>query len=94
MTDARRFKAQQPEEAQTTVQRFVALAIRGLVPMFDEQEQLFCYTLKKTDRGMVREGLSPRYTMMTLMGLHRLEEAGGESPIEIKPVLQCFAGES
>jgi len=80
----------QSDEVQATVQRFVTLAIRGLAPMFDEEKQLFCYSLKKTERGMVQEGLSPRYTMMTLMGLHRLEEAGGVSPIEIKRVLQSL----
>jgi len=90
MTDARRSTAQQPDEVHATVQRFIALAIRGLVPMFNEQRQLFCYSLKKTERGMVPEGLSPRYTMMTLMGLHRLEEAGGVSPIEVKPALQAL----
>jgi hypothetical protein len=90
MNDARSFTAPQSDEALTIIQRFVALAVRGLVPMFDEQKQLFCYTLKKTERGMVQEGLSPRYTMMTLMGLHRLEEAGGVSPIEIKPVLDAL----
>lgn len=77
-------------EAQTTVQRFVDLAVRGLVPMFDQQKQLFCYSLKKTGTGMVREGLSPRYTMMTLMGLHRFEEAGSTSPIAVKPVLEAL----
>lgn len=87
ITDAGSLTEQQSNRAQAAVQRLVALATRGLAPMFDEQEQLFCYSLKKTERGMVREGLSPRYTMMTLMGLHRLEEAGGVSPIEIKPVL-------
>ena len=81
---------QQTDEAKATVTRFVALATRGLVPMFDEQKQLFCYSLKKTEGGMVAEGLSPRYTMMTLMGLHRLEEAGGVSPVEIKPALQSL----
>lgn len=90
MTDASPLTPRQSEETQTIVQRFVALAIRGLVPMFDRQKQLFCYSLKKTERGMVQEGLSPRYTMMTLMGLHRLEEAGGISPIEIKPILQAL----
>jgi hypothetical protein len=90
MTDARRFVEQQSDEAQATARRFVALATRGLVPMFDQQQQLFCYSLKKTERGMVQEGLSPRYTMMTLMGLHRLEEAGGVSPIEIEPVLESL----
>ncbi|MGA7591049.1 MAG: hypothetical protein WBW02_11095 [Candidatus Sulfotelmatobacter sp.] len=88
MTDARNLTASQSEKVLATVQRLVALATRGLVPMFNEQKQLFCYSLKKTDRGMAQEGLSPRYTMMTLMGLHRLGEAGGESPIEIEVVLQ------
>jgi len=87
MTDAGNVQAPL-REAQATIDRFVALAVRGLVPMFDPQKQLFCYSLKKTEAGMVREGLSPRYTMMTLMGLHRLEEAGGTSPIAIQPVLQ------
>jgi hypothetical protein len=88
MTDARILQAPQSGEVQTTIQRFVALAVRGLVPMFDQQKQLFCYSVKKTGDGMVREGLSPRYTMMTLMGLHRLEESGGTSPIAIQPVLE------
>jgi hypothetical protein len=79
--------SQQSNEVQATLRRFVALATSGLVPMFDEQQQLFCYSLNKTDRGMVAEGLSPRYTMMSLMGLHRLEQAGGVSPIEISPVV-------
>ncbi|MGP0020235.1 MAG: hypothetical protein ACLPHP_16815 [Candidatus Sulfotelmatobacter sp.] len=90
MKDASSLKAPQLDEPQTTIRRFVDLAVRGLVPMFDQQKQLFCYSLKKTNDGMVQEGLSPRYTMMTLMGLHRLEEAGGTSPIEIAPVLKAL----
>ena len=78
------------DAAQPTVQRFVALALRGLVPMFDARTQLFCYSLKKTERGMVQEGLSPRYTMMTLMGLNRVEQAGGESSIAIRPALDAL----
>ena len=81
----------QKETDQATARRFVDLAVRGLSPMFDAQQQLFCYKLKKTDHGMVQEGLSPRYTMMTLMGLHRLEQAGGVSPFEIKRHSQVAA---
>ena len=77
-------------EDQATVRRFITLALRGLVPMFDQQRQLFCFSLKKTDRGMVQEGISPRYTMMTLMGLHRLEQAGGVSPFDKESVLQAL----
>jgi hypothetical protein len=88
MTDTKGSPSRQTEQVDTIVQRFIALATRGLMPMFDEQQQLFCYSLKRTERGMVPQGLSPRYTMMTVMGLHRLEEAGGASPIAIDPVVQ------
>src|SRR5215469_4850526 len=86
MADAVMTTSPQIDE-RTTVHRFVSLAVNGLVPMFDQQQQLFCYGLKKTDQGMVREGLSQRYTMMALMGLHRLEESGGTSPFDAKRIL-------
>lgn len=72
------------------VERLVALSVKGLVPMFDPAQRLFCFTLKQTDRGMVRQGISRRYTMMSLMGLHRLEQSGTKSPIEIQPVLDSL----
>jgi len=75
------------EELCRTIHRLTALAVNGLVPMFDPEKQLFCFSLKRMGSGLVREGASQRYTMMTLMGLHRLEESGTTSPIPIKPVL-------
>jgi len=77
---------QSPEDIQRTVRRLIALAVKGLVPMFDPEKQLFCFKLKKTATNAVREGLSRRYTMITLMGLHRLEESGTNSPVKIMPV--------
>ena len=62
-------------------------ALRGLVRMFNPAAQMFCYRLNCTDNGLVPEGLSPRYTIMTLLGLHRAENAGLESPIKAQPVL-------
>jgi hypothetical protein len=64
------------------------LAVRGLVPMFDAERQLFCFRLKRTRHGMIREGLSHRYTLMALLGLQRSESAGLASSIEIEPVLE------
>ena len=64
------------------VRRLIEFATEGLVPMLDPQQQLFCYRLKKTEQGMVREAISRRYTMMTLLGLHQLEVGGGTSPFE------------
>lgn len=73
-----------------TVARFLKLAVRGLVPMFDESRQMFCFSLKKYESGMVQEGISPRYTMMCLMGLHRLEQGGGTSPFEKQAILDAL----
>jgi hypothetical protein len=36
---------------------------------------------------MSRKGLSPRYTMMTLLGLQRYQASGRSSPVAIAPVL-------
>ena len=69
------------------VESLKSLAIEGLRSMFHPDKRLFCFKLKKTEQGMVREGVSHRYTMMTLMGLKRLEETGVSSPIAIAPVL-------
>jgi len=76
------------EDMNRTIERLNELAVDGLVSMFDRERQLFCFKLKKTEHGMVREGISRRYTMMTLMGLKRLEETGATSPIAIGPVLE------
>jgi len=62
-------------------------ARKGLVPMFDVESQLFCFRLKQSGARLVREGLSRRYTIMTLLGLHRSETAGLKSPVEIQRVL-------
>jgi hypothetical protein len=81
---------QTSEDIQGTIRRLTALAVNGLVSMFDAEKQLFCFKLKRTANGAVREGISRRYTMITLMGLHRLEESGGSSPIQIKPVFELL----
>jgi hypothetical protein len=82
--------AAKPEADPAVVDRFVELAVHGLAPMLDRQRQLFCYRLKKTDQGMVQEGISYRYTAMTLMGLHRLQQAGATSPFDTKSILEAL----
>jgi hypothetical protein len=90
MSEATRVLTPPSSQAAATVDRMVNLAVEGLVPMFDTGRQLFCYKLKKTDHGLIQEGISHRYTMMTLLGLHRYEQAGGTSPISIEPVLNAL----
>jgi hypothetical protein len=58
--------------------------------MFDADKQLFCHRLLRTEHGIVREGLSPRYTIMTLLGLRELELAGMDSPFDTQAIYASF----
>src|ERR1035438_2410232 len=73
-----------------SVSELCDLAARGLVEMLDRERQIFCHIYRRTESGMVREGHSPRYTMMTLLGLQRYERAGKRSPVAITPVLDAL----
>lgn len=86
MSDARTVLSLPSSKSSATVDRIVRLAIEGLPAMFDTNRKLFCYKLKKTQQGLIQEGISYRYTMMTLLGLHRYEQAGGTSPISVELV--------
>src|SRR5208283_1873688 len=82
--------AQTPSETSYNVRGLVSLAARGLVAMFDADKQLFCHRLLRTEQGIVREGLSPRYTIMTLLGLRELELAGMDSPFDTQAIYASF----
>src|SRR5580693_6610410 len=66
------------------------LAAAGLVEMLDPKSSIFCDAYRRTEQGMSRERLSPRYTMMTLLGLHCYEGSGRRSPVAIAPVLEAL----
>lgn len=76
--------------AELNLQSLLDLACTGVLPMYDPQTGLFCFKAKRTAHGLVREGQSPRYSVITLLGLHRLEQVGGQAPIEIMPVLDTL----
>lgn len=67
-----------------------ALAIAGLRPMLDPATRLFCHRLVRTRSGLVREGVSLRYSAMTLLGLHRLKSCGKQLPVDIQPILDAL----
>ncbi len=90
MIDARTVLTSPSSPASATIHRMVRLAVEGLPQMFDSSRQLFCYKLKKTDRGLIQKGISCRYTMMTLLGLHRYEEGGGTFLIDTERVLNTL----
>jgi len=75
---------------QIQVQNILDVALRGLEPMFYSSKNLFCYRLRLTPAGLVKEGLSYRYTLMTLLGLHRAVEAGFDSPIDRSAVYNAL----
>jgi hypothetical protein len=76
--------------ASLDLKELVDLAVCGLVQMFDPDAGLFCHRLNLTSTGLVREGYSPRYTTISLLGLRRLECSGVLSPIDIRAGLQSL----
>src|SRR5271170_4118039 len=73
-----------------SVSELCDLAASGLVAMLDPERHIFCDNYNRTEKGMSRERLSPRYTMMTLLGLHRYEQSGRRSLVPIAPILDAL----
>lgn len=71
-----------------------SLAVRGLVSMFDPESQLFCHRLRRTREGLVREGVSRRYTTMALLGLHALKKTGAPCPFDTDAIFKSCAGDT
>ncbi len=72
------------------IPELVDSAARGLVQMIDPATHIFCYSFTQTPEGMRREGVSHRYSIMTLLGLHGLELAGKASPIGIPETVDAL----
>jgi len=81
---------EQREVGERSIPELCDLAATGLVEMLDPEKLIFCDIYNRTEKGMSRERLSPRYTMMTLLGLHRYERSGRRSPVAIAPVLDAL----
>lgn len=78
----------------TEIINLIDLAAKGLIPMFDAEKKIFCYRIVESKEGLVREGISPRYTIMTLLGLLELERSGGRSSFDIKSLFQSFVSDT
>lgn len=63
------------------VERLRAMALRSLARMYSPDERLFVFRLRRAGETIVSEGLSPRYTAITLIGL------SGEEPAAVAKVL-------
>ena len=75
-----------------------ALAFAGLPQMFDREAGIFSFRVRRDGRAIVREGISRRYTAITLIGLAGEEPAaardvlGGRSVAEAANALARSAG--
>src|ERR1035437_940312 len=94
MSSSTLMEREQGRAGARSVSELCDLAAAGLVPMLDPERQIFCDSYNRTEKGMVRERLSPRYTMMTLLGLHRYERSGRRSPVDLAPVLDALLGDT
>jgi hypothetical protein len=74
----------------TQIARLNQSVVTGLVSMFDPERKLFCHRLRQSERGLVREGISHRYTMIALLGLQRLRAEGVSFSLDIPSILQVL----
>jgi hypothetical protein len=51
--------------------------------MYNEKENLFSFKAVRNEQGIQNLGLSRRYTMISLIGLNKLERHGGTSPVQV-----------
>jgi hypothetical protein len=61
-----------------------SLALRSLVSLFDEKEQLFHRSIALTNKGFRREATSRRRSIIVLLGLQRLLESGESQPLDVE----------
>jgi hypothetical protein len=76
------------------IRRLNSSAFAGLMRMFNPEVGLFCHRMVRTSSGFSPEGISPRYTIITLLGLHRLEAAGVASPVPIAGVFEILLNDT
>ncbi len=72
--------------AMSEIRELMSFSVRGLAGMFDQNANLFCHRLVRNDDGLLREGISHRYTIMTLLGLTELEAAGVDHTFDIQAI--------
>ena len=66
------------QAARSVINRLRPIALRSLAGMYSPSDRLFAFRVRPGAKGLAREGLSPRYTAITLIGL--AEELGRAEP--------------
>ena len=63
-----------------------ALALRSLLSLFDEEENLFVQCHSQTENGFQREETSRKHTIIALLGLHHLAGSGEALPMDVSAI--------
>ena len=71
-----------------------ALALRSLVFLFNEKERLFSRSVTLGQDGHHQEEVSPKQTIIALLGLHRLEESGEILPFDMSSLRDGLLGDT
>ncbi|MDC4203651.1 MAG: hypothetical protein MPW13_04515 [Candidatus Manganitrophus sp.] len=81
-------KVGSPTTLEETVRPLIELSIKGLERMWMKDQGLFCFTVRDGQNGPAPEGVSLRYTAITLLGLHRAATNGWPVPLDLKSILR------
>jgi hypothetical protein len=76
------------------IRPLLEMSVRGLEPMFNPDRNLFSYKIKRTPKGLVREGISRRYTIIALLGLQRAEKVGLRPAFDARSVFDDLVRET
>ncbi len=73
------------------IEQLLDIAVRGLHRMFDASTGIFCDQLVRQGEEWKQVGVSPRYSLMTYLGLHRAERAGTTTGFQPRELTQNIA---
>ena len=76
------------------VSGIISLAATGLTGMYDPAQKLFVHLVRESNGVLVPEGISPRYSLMTLLGLHRMETKGRNRQLPSRRVLDRLVSDT
>jgi hypothetical protein len=73
-------------ESKLEVSALNSMAAKALLALFDGTEMLFSRRITLRERGFRREPVSPRRTVIALLGLQRLADSGTRQPFDLPSI--------
>lgn len=87
-SEAAEKKTGRPPTLEEAVRPLIQLSLKGLERMWMKDQGLFCFTVRDGKKGPAPEGISLRYTAITLLGLYRAAANGWPVPLDLKTILR------